>query len=244
MRRSDRAFWLAWVLANALAEAVALGAAFTLGFALIASKAAAASASPWWSAGVAVLLGTLEGVIVGAAQWAVLRRRLPDVRAETWILATAAGAFAAWSLGMLPSALLGPPSGASTPAELPEHVQFVLAAALGAVAGPVLAFAQWWALRTQIDRAWRWIPANAAAWMLGMPVVFVAPTSVAEGVPLAQAAVLFVAVTGVAGAVVGAVHGIVLTRMLTPSAALRAGHRLSQATGATTIGRTPQRNRR
>ena len=53
---------------------------------------------------LAVVLGTvLEGVVVGAAQEFVLRRRLTQLRPRSWIVATAIGAALAWVLGWCPA---------------------------------------------------------------------------------------------------------------------------------------------
>ena len=55
----------------------------------------------------AVALGTLlEGVVVGAAQWRVLREPLPALSRGSWVEATAIGAGLAWLLGMVPSTVI------------------------------------------------------------------------------------------------------------------------------------------
>src|SRR3712207_8569653 len=93
------------------------------------------------TAGVAVLAGTLvEGTVVGTAQWLVLRRPFPAMKWRAWALATAAGAFVAWTLGMLPSILLsaGADTGSSAPTEPSDAVVYGLAALIGLVAGTIL----------------------------------------------------------------------------------------------------------
>ncbi len=137
---------------------------------------------------------------------------------RAWIGATALGAFVAWCLGMLPSTLmsLGPqetaaPSGAS-PFEGP--LIYPLAMAMGAALGAILGLPQWAILRRSAPRGWRWIAANAAAWALGMPIVFLVAGGVPAGLPLAAIVAVVLATLALAGAVVGAVHGAVLVRML------------------------------
>jgi hypothetical protein len=75
--------------------------------------------------------------------------------------ATAAGAAAAWTIGMLPSTLN---------AQLLELWSPMLVA-LGAVAGMVLlasiGFAQWLVLRRHVDGSGIWVAANALAWIAG-----------------------------------------------------------------------------
>jgi len=166
---------------------------------------------------LAVGLGTLEGAIVGGAQWLVLRERLAALPAHVWVLATAAGAFVAWCLGLLPSLLMdmSAQDGAGS-ARFSAFLTYVLAAILGAIAGPILACFQWLALRRHVARARVWIPANAVAWAVGMPLVFVGPALVVEGMPTVEAAPIFLSVTCAAGALVGAVHGYALVRFILP----------------------------
>jgi hypothetical protein len=211
-------FWQQWVLANAVAEFVGLGSVAALGF--IAFKHAGEPADTSQAlifAATFVLLGAFEGAVVGIAQRAVLVRRLPALRG--WIRATVAGAMAAWAIGMIPSTIASLAHGpdASVQAEPPLALVLLLAAGLGAVAGPLLAACQWHSLRKVVARkAWLWLPANSAAWALGMPIIFLAAQSNELNCPPA----VIVAVIGLAlfaaGAVVGAVHGWVLLHMVFP----------------------------
>ena len=208
-------FWLRWVAANAIGEFVGLGAVAGIGFLLFRQFADDQS----WQlqvlvAAVLVGLGAFEGFVVGLAQATVLRTLLPAVRG--WVGATVIGAMVAWAVGMIPSIVaqaLAPP-GAAPASEPSLGLVLLLSAGLGAVAGPILAVFQWRSLRRVLPtRAWLWLPANAAAWCLGMPVIFLGaqaneltskPALIALGVGLALLG---------AGAVVGSVHGWFLLRL-------------------------------
>ena len=109
MTRNERWFWPAW------------GAAF-LGFP-IGGSAAALLAGPIESVGTAVIAGALAGGVIGAAQWLVLRRRLP--LSAVWVAATAGG----MAIGMaLAHVLLG-----DSTAQLPLLLRaLVVGAAIGA----------------------------------------------------------------------------------------------------------------
>lgn len=205
-------FWWQWVAANAVAELVGLGTVAVVGFLTfqhVAEPAGIVQALVF--AGVFIMLGAFEGLIVGFAQAAVLRTRLPALRG--WVRATVVGAMIAWAIGMIPStvvSLLQSPDAAQA-AEPPLALVLLLAAALGAIAGPLLAVFQWLSLRKALpSRSGYWLPANAAAWALGMPVIFLgaqaneftaSPALIAGAVALALI---------VAGAIVGAVHGRIL----------------------------------
>ena len=87
----EQALWLRWTGANAAGELVGLGGV-ALAIALLAPHLGDLP-GPLTSLGI-VLLGLFEGVVVGAAQWWVLRRRLPALRARAWIAASAASSAA------------------------------------------------------------------------------------------------------------------------------------------------------
>lgn len=220
---ATRSLWPRWVLANALGEAIglgAVGAAGVLAYRAIGMESAAAAVA---MALVAMALGSCEGFIVGFAQWWALARALPAIGPRTWIGRTVLGAVAAWALGMLPSTvmhILGAPGEMAAPTDGPAPsppsplVVTFAAAGLGLVAGPILAAFQRGALRPHVRGSGWWLPANAAAWALGMPLVFVAVRVEARATLGALSPLLALALLLLAGAVVGAVHGAVLARLV------------------------------
>ena len=211
-------FYLRWILANGWSEALGLGTTFILGRALAPTlEQLDGLATILLVAFVAVVLGViLEGLLVGAAQAAVLRRRLTQLPSLIWIRTTMIGAGLAWVLGMVPSSLmaLNPPS-SGTPTFAPSAlVQYAMAAGLGAVAGPILGLAQWTALRHRAPRATRWLWANALAWGIGMPVIFIGMDQVPWSRSPVEIGIAVFVVCGLAGLTVGAVHGAVLTTIV------------------------------
>lgn len=209
--------WWRWVGANGWAEALGLGVSGAVAVVVLPRAGDTAAGVVAGAAFVVLVAGVAEGGIVGLAQHRVLRSPLADLAARRWVGATVIGALVAWTLGMLPStilALVAVGSAEVAAAEPPLLLQFGLATVLGLVAGPILGGAQAWVLRDHVPRAWRWLPANAAAWAVGMPLVFL----VAGGVPPTwhPAVIVTVAVLtlGLVGATVGAIHGAMLVRML------------------------------
>jgi hypothetical protein len=211
-----------WVFANGWSECIGLGATGVLG---------------WWvmritgepSSVVAVLRTALlgvaggmlfEGILVGYAQARVLRAWDADFHSGPWILATAIGAGVAWLLGMIPStamALAGPAAAGAPPAWLEGPMQYVLAAGMGLVLGPILGTPQMFVLRRYARRAGRWILANALAWAVGMPVVFLGAGAVPHETSTAVAIMIVGLTCLAAGITVGAVHGLFLIRLLPAS---------------------------
>jgi hypothetical protein len=213
MQGPERALWVRWVGANTLGETIGLG--FT---ALVAVAVAGAGDTGRVSLVVAaaaalVAAGAVEGVAVGYAQWRVLRDPLAALRARSWVLATVIGAVVAWTLGMVPSTLAAGTGEGGVP-PFSDAVQYLLAALMGLVLGPVLGVPQWRVLRRFVPRAGQWVLANAVAWAAGMPVIFLAAGSVPAGAPLWLLAAAVLGACAAAGAVVGAVHGVWLVWLL------------------------------
>lgn len=219
MSDASAALYRRWVLANGWAEAAGLGTTLVLGRAVAPLlERSTELAVVLLGAVLAIVLGVLlEGALVGAAQAAVLRRALPGLAARRWVSATMLGAGIAWTLGMVPStiaALVSSGSAQGPPSEPPAVLQYGLAVGLGLVTGPILGGAQWRVLRLHVAHAHRWLWANAAAWALGMLLVFLGM----DLVPWARGGLVLVgsvyAVCGVAGLGVGVVHGAALVRLL------------------------------
>jgi hypothetical protein len=212
------AFWSQWTLANAVAEALGLGGTLLAGILLFTRLEP--FAGPVVSAFLAVVMGTcLEGSIVGTAQWVVLRQAIPRLTWQQWTVATAIGAGLAWTVAMIPVTLIAlnapPADAASQPAQEPgAFVYYGAAAALGFVAGMILAVAQWRLLLRYVQWAGWWLPANGCAWALGMALIFVGTSFIpASGITFGIILVLISFVVA-AGAVVGATHGAALVWLL------------------------------
>lgn len=158
---------------------------------------------------VLVCAGACEGAVLGGAQWIVLRDPLPLLSARRWILATAAAAALAWSLGMLPSTL------GSRLEDVPPALLVPAAAVGGVVLLLSIGVAQSFVLRGHVLRAWRWAGANALAWCLGL-VVSVSFMSIllTEDTTLRGGIVIGVAAGLLMGLTVALVTGWFLVRIL------------------------------
>ena len=215
---TDIRFYLQWIRANGWAEAAGLGTTFFVGTQLAPTlEHASGPFAILLTALLAVLLGTvLEGVIVGLAQGKVLHRRFAAIAVKDWVIASAIGAGLAWLIGMIPSTLMSlmEPVGSEASFEEPGPlVQYLLAAGLGLVAGPILGVAQWIVLRKHVARSISWLWANALAWAVGMPLVFVGMDLVPwDGSAMAQGVAIY-AVCLLVGFIVGAIHGLFLLRL-------------------------------
>ena len=85
---------------------------------------------------------------------------------------------------------------------------------MGLVLGPFLGVPQMFVLRRHAPRAGWWVVANALAWAIGMPIVFLGAGAVPHETSAAAAIVIVGVSCLAAGVTVGAVHGLVLVRML------------------------------
>ena len=212
--------WLRWVAANALGEMVGLGATsavIALAFSGLDEQAGVGSVLLLFL--LAVASGAIEATVVGLAQWWAMHPWFPAITRRAWWLATLVGALVAYVLGYLPSTLmsLGSDASQSQVTEPPQWMVLLLAAGMGAVAGAVLSFAQWRALRNRVLHAGWWVPANMLAWLAGMPIIFWGIDAAQKGQPLPQMILLMGGCLLLSGAVVGGIHGAVLVRLTGPT---------------------------
>ena len=191
-----------WVVATTFGEL----AGFTVP-AVVGAAVTSAGVGQSASMVLLVLAGVGEGAVLGWAQSRMLRRELPGLRTSDWVMATAAGAGVAWSIGMLPSTF------SRQLLQLWPPVLVTLGTLAGVLLLATIGVAQWLVLRRHIARSGSWVLANALAWIAGLAVVFAV-----IGVAPPDAPVLM-AVLGVAGGLgmgltVALVTGLFLVRLL------------------------------
>jgi hypothetical protein len=213
----DWELWLRWTFANVAGEVLGLGLVGAIAVVMVLTIGDPETALVALTmAGVMIAAGALEGVIVGYAQWLVLRRRLCRLSRREWVTATAIGAFLAWAIGMAPSTLmaLDQNAGSSPPPEMSDALKYALASVMGVVLGTILGAPQWRVLRRYASGASMWVWANAAAWAVGMPVVFIGAGTSPVGASALSIALKLFATIAAAGASVGAIHGVALLWLL------------------------------
>lgn len=207
-QRGGLALWLRWVLATALGELVGFDVPAVVGSAMAwATERIGSTFSDIGMVGAMILAGTVEGGVLGFAQWLVLRRYIQNMARREWVLATALAAGLAWALGMTPSTV-----GDIT--TLKPAVLVAGAILLGVVLVSSIGFAQWLVLRRYMQKATWWVAANAIPWPIGVAVPFGSLAMVPEGSPAAVWAVVGAASGVLMGAVVGAITGIALLWLL------------------------------
>ena len=217
--RAKRTLWLRWMAVNALGEMFGLGLTLAVGAGVISSMGNQQSVSIiLLTFVVAVASGAIEATLVGLAQWWAMHPWFPMLTRGAWWLATLIGALMAYVMGYLPSTLMSLGEQASqtqTPGAEPDQwLVLLLAALLGAVGGAVLSFAQWLTMRHKIQGSSIWIPANMLAWMVGMPIIFWGIDVVQKMNGLFWLILMMAGVLMLTGSVVGAIHGVFLTRLV------------------------------
>ncbi len=94
-RRTAWRAWWHWTVMVALGEVVGFGIPVLIGASAYALRL------PESILHSAVIVGGMgEGMVLGLAQWLVLRQYVPRLSARAWVLATGAGALLAWVIGM------------------------------------------------------------------------------------------------------------------------------------------------
>lgn len=143
----------------------------------------------------------------------------PDSRRSLGSLRRRGGAGIAWILGVIPSTianLIDASSQSESPSSPQISTSMVLlaAAGMGMCLGAILAVPQWFVWRWHVRHAGWWIVGNAAAWMFGMVVVFAGTGAVSESFRTATIIGIVAASCLAGGLTVGAVHGLVLVRLI------------------------------
>jgi hypothetical protein len=177
------------------------------GFAL----AATLGLDGWAGWALLVAFGAGEGALLGLGQSIGLRRSSAEVPIGRWVPVTAVAASLAWAIGMLPTTLsdLGAAIDWASPATwaVVAPAGLVLLATIPLLQWPVLA-------QSGVPRAWRWVPLNMGAWLVGLVFTFLPSPFIDESSPAALVFALF-AIGGVLMAsTVALLTGLGLRRMV------------------------------
>lgn len=164
---------------------------------------------------IMMLLSVAEGLILGWFQWQALRRWLPALKLQSWLWATVLAASLAWLLGTLPTVSLA--SGLAAQAPVPNAFLLLWSGLIGLIFGGIFGGFQWFELKRHSAHAGLWIPANAAAWCLGL-IVF----SLDAALPLGQMSMWEIGISlagagALAGTVIGGTTGWGLLLTLKPA---------------------------
>lgn len=138
INRNEFGMWLGWTLATAAGLIVGY-----LPLALLINQI---------DLGIArVIVPLIAGLLIGVAQWLVLRQFLTDCR--DWVFNLTASWVAGYSIGLLVVDLFS----GSFPGLLVSYLLF----------GVIVAIFQWPILRREIPHIFSWILANVIGWTLG-----------------------------------------------------------------------------
>lgn len=212
MRNSQPAIgsglWWRWTLATALGEFVGFAVPAIAGALVAATLGTAALVANDIILTIAVsIAGIAEGAALAYAQWRVLRLPLPRIAARAWVIPAAAAAGLAYIMGMTPAIL----ANVISPESLPFIAILIIASMLILLS---IGTAQWLTLRHQLPRAAWWIPANAAAWLFGLPAPFVGIAVVPDSSPVITFILAGILSGLLMGIIVGAITGFALVRLL------------------------------
>ncbi|MEL6776416.1 MAG: hypothetical protein AAFO06_04100 [Cyanobacteria bacterium J06597_16] len=108
---------------------------------------------------VSVVESLLGGLLIGLAQWQVLRPYLRE--AHRWIGTSALswGALALFHIGAI---------GWMAPDTPSLMVRGLVGLGYGGYVGGLIGIGQWWVMRPQVVRAWRWIPLSGGIWAVAI----------------------------------------------------------------------------
>jgi hypothetical protein len=196
-----------WLVSVTLAEAAGFAIPAIVGGILGLLAAPAGVVYP-----AMVLAGACEGVLLGFGQSIGFGSAVPR---SAWMLATGAGAAAAWSIGMLPSSLGGIDFGSPW--------VIVLAAMLGCVLLLSIPTLQWLVLRRKGLRTAFWIPVNAGAWAAGILWTLAPSPFIDETTPVPALFGVYLLAGLLMAATVAALTGFAARRIVSDPAQYEAG---------------------
>jgi hypothetical protein len=208
--------WLRWVAANGLAEIVALGIA-GIGASIVVGRALwDPSILSIAAGGVGVaLVGAAAGLVLGWAQWIVLRGCVPAIGARSWIAATTIGGMLSWLVTMAPFTVMGlMTSGTGSPPDPGTAAILSIGLTVGAVSGVALSTPQFFVLRSSVKSAGWWLGANALAWMIVTPLYLAVVDSMTGTTSLPVALLSTLGASGITGALAGCINGGFLVWLL------------------------------
>ena len=185
VERNEFGLWAAWTLATAIGMILGyLPSAFLVGA---------------MSLGVSrVVVPILAGILLGIAQWLVLRQYVNGCR--DWILNHAGGWVVGFMLGFFVAQLL---------------VNIPYGAVIGFLLfGVIVALFQWPVLRREVPNLWIWILANVIAWTLGAWISGLIAGPIFENTKpsLVFSTVLTVGITGLIGGAITALALVWIVR--------------------------------
>ena len=197
--------WERWVIANTIAQSIGWFVAAHLSQTI--DKFDIENLYP-----ILLLIGTLEGLLLGFAQYLVLRRYIQ--KANYWILFTTVGVLVSWFMGLTVSAVIGLFYAANLHQKITTLINEI--ALLGAAIGTVIGCAQWLILKAVSKQAIWWVFTNALAFSLGLVIAFIgAGIDFSPGLNI-HTSLIAVATGGVMGIAISSITGIVLVWLLKP----------------------------
>jgi len=210
-------FWKKWTLATAAGTLLGMGVVAVIAFAYDHfSGEVSGTSSHTFHLLAMVFAGAAGGLVLGLAQWGVLRQKFPKMTAAQWLGNTVSIIMICWFLGMLPAVLLSAGNAPRPPRPVEPSLLLILAGALalGLIMGAMFGLFQWLALRRHTRDSIQWVTANSLGWGLAMVFIFAAaswPDNHSPLVPIIASVVLAVALAGLS---LGAVTGIYLNKII------------------------------
>lgn len=203
--RTDGAFLRPWIFRVTLAEST--------GFLIPVCAMAVCSVlrcPPVLTWVVVALSGAGEGALLGFGQATALRRSLGGWPVARWVAATATAAALAWAIGMAPSSL----ADLGRPLDMARPLHWVYVSVGGLLILLSIPVAQFTVLNSRLERAWRWIPISAAAWLIGVAVTIVPGPFIDERTSVPVLVACYVAAGLAMALTVATITGAGMQRML------------------------------
>ncbi len=110
-------------------------------------------------ASISVLSGLTGGVLIGVAQWLVIRPYLTSAYRWIGVSVLCWGLLALFDIGAI---------GWVAPSTFSLWIRALCGLLYGGYAGLIIGLGQWWVIRREVSQAWRWIPLTAGIWAVAI----------------------------------------------------------------------------
>ncbi len=165
---------------------------------------------------VMLLVGGLQGFLLGYFQWRVLKEKFPAMAAAQWAGITMAVSVLGWLMGMVPALFfMGKNAQPGVEYQEPALILVIVGAmALGLIFGAIFGIVQWLVLQRFAKESVQWVTGNSLGWGLAMIFIFMAVSLPVETTPVWMAIIGYIFGSALAGLSIGALTGIYLNKII------------------------------
>lgn len=175
----ENKFWLKWIINYSLGELLVVGAAITVGRLVMVEAAELMSQAPPFVTPIfMIVIGVIEGLIIGYLQWRSIRLLIAHLELRWWLVATVASTAFGWLVIFRPTIFFIAFFVDFGYAK--EYFSFLYTILAGVAFGGAIGFAQFFLLRRFYRNAFAWVFSNTMGWMISFLIIYLSVVIIRE----------------------------------------------------------------